>query len=183
MRAVTPVRACAVLACGILLVAGLACASTVPPEALQLSEQSFRDRQLQTRIYDTTDEVAILSASAGVLQDLGFNLDESEVDLGVIVASKERSAVETGQVLRAIALTILTRTSSTYDKRQRIRVSLVSRPHGPTGERTAVRVTFQRLVWDNEDELTQAERLGDPKMYQEFFVKLSTAMFLEAHQI
>jgi len=83
------------------------CAQKIPKDALQLSPQSLQDRQLQTRRFSTTDEAMILTASAAVLQDIGFNLDESNASLGVIVASKKREAVSAGQVVAAIAIAVV----------------------------------------------------------------------------
>jgi len=47
----------------------------------------------------------------------------------------------------------------------------------------AVRVTFQRIVWDIEGNVTRSESLTDPKIYQEFFDKLSKAVFLDAQDL
>lgn len=84
------------------------CGTTIPPEALQWSPESIKLRQLQTRKFETINEAKLLQASAGVLQDLGFNIDESETRLGVLVASKERDATETGQVIGSAFLFLLT---------------------------------------------------------------------------
>ena len=65
---------------------------SVPKDALQMNEATIQQRQLQTRMYDTSDETKILSASASLLQDLGFTLDKSETKVGLIVASKDRDA-------------------------------------------------------------------------------------------
>jgi len=46
-----------------------------------------------------------------------------------------------------------------------------------------VRVTFQRIVWDEQGRVSRSESLEDPELYQEFFFKLSKAVFLEAHGI
>ena len=85
----------------------IACQQRIPKEALQLSPESLADRQLQTRLFETNDEAMLLSASAALLQDLGFTLDESETGLGVIVASKDRDATEAGQVVMAVAFALL----------------------------------------------------------------------------
>jgi hypothetical protein len=119
------------------LVAVASCAASIPDEALQLSRESLAQRRLQTRIYETGDERFILQASAGVLQDTGFSLDEAETSLGVIVGSKDRSAVEGGQVAAQVAMEVLFGVYQPIDEKQKIRVSLVSHPSG--SGRTAVR--------------------------------------------
>jgi hypothetical protein len=156
---------------------------SVPKDALRMNKATLEDRKLQTRLFDTTDEEKILAASAGVLQDLGFNLDESETDLGLIVGSKERDATEAGQVVLAAIVAGLGGGPAMYDTKQKIRLSLVSSPAGENGERIAVRATFQRIVWNNYNQVSRLDRLNDPEMYREFFDKLSKAVFLEAHGI
>ena len=171
----------AILAAGLVLVAG--CEQTIPKDALQLTPESLAQRQAQTRRFDTADEAMLLSASAAVLQDLGFNLDESETKLGLVVASKDRDATEAGQVVGAVLIAVLTGVSVPIDKRQKIRALLVTRPVGESGDTTAVRVTFQRVVWNSEGQVSKSESLTEPELYQEFFSRLSKSVFLEVHEI
>jgi hypothetical protein len=161
----------------------IGCDAKIPKEALELTPESLKLRQLQTRRFDSKDEKALLSAGAGVLQDLGFTLDNSETRMGVIVASKDRSAVETGQVIGSIFVALLTGVPLPWDKEQKIRASLVSRPAGTDTESTLVRVTFQRIVWNTEGKISKTEPLNEPEFYQEFFEKLSKAVFLDAHEL
>jgi len=159
------------------------CVHKLPPDALQLSPESLKIRQLQTRTFDTDDEKKMLSASAAVLQDLGFTISESESKLGLMVASKQRTAVEGGQVAGAILLSILTKQPVHWDKEQSIRVCLVTRPVGEESKSVAVRVTFQRIVINTANQVTKREAVIDEDIYREFFEKLSQSVFLEAHDI
>jgi hypothetical protein len=160
-----------------------ACQPKVPKEALTLSPQSLENRQMQTRWFDTDDENRVLSACSGVLQDLGFNLDESETDLGLIVGSKTRSAVNAGEVVGAIVVAALTGAVIPTSKDQKMRACLVTFPSGEEGKSTGVRVTFQRIVWNTQGQVTCRECLDNPEIYQEFFAKLSKSLFLEANEI
>lgn len=169
----------AVAAC-LGMVAG--CTQTIPPEALQLSATSLQDRQTQTRRFDTRDQEKIQRASAQVLQDLGFQIDESETKLGLIVASKDRDATEVGQVAAAIVVAILFGARVSTDKHQKIRASLVARSV-ENGADTQVRITFQRMIWNQDNVLSKIEGVNDPKVYQEFFDKLSQSVFLTAQDI
>jgi hypothetical protein len=144
-----------------------ACAQQIPKEALQLTPESLERRQAQTRVFDTDNEAELLSASAALLQDLGFNLDESEVELGVIVASKDRDATEAGQVALSILLAGLLGVAMPWDDEQKIRAAVITRP---LEERSgfAVRLTMQRIVWNTQGQVSKTEPLDDPEMYQEF---------------
>ena len=169
-----------------LLIVSAACDS-IPKDALVLSPESLEHRQLQTRRFDGTNEKTILAASAGVLQDLGFNLDESETTLGLIVESKQRSAVSPGQVAGAM-FAALFGVASAIDKTQKIRVSLVVRPtdndiQPAQAKNFYVRVTFQRIIWNTQGQITHIEAVDDAKIYQEFFDKLSKSLFLTANEI
>ena len=165
---------------GVVLLTGC---QTIPKDALTLSPESLKQRQIQTRKYETKDEAKILAACAGLLQDMGFNLDESETALGVIVASKMRSAVNAGQVTAAILVALLGGGAMPIDDKQKMRSSIITRPVGENKEHIAVRVTFQRIVWNTQGQVTVREGLADAKIYQEFFDKLSKSIFLEAHEI
>lgn len=157
------------------------CAPYIPPEALTLQPEAASLRRLQTRRFDTTNEGELLQASLGVLQDLGFELDESESNLGLLVASKLRDVSEPLQITAKIVIGIMSNDDLPIDVSQRIRVSLITRVISPT--ESTVRVTFQRLVWNDRGQVSRAESLEDPELYQEFFFKLSKALFLEAHGI
>ena len=74
----------------------VACQNNTFKEALTLSPDCLSDRQLQTRIFENIDEKKLLTASAAVLQDLGYTIDETEVRCGVIVCSRDRDVTETG---------------------------------------------------------------------------------------
>ncbi len=160
-----------------------ACEETIPKDALQLNEVTLEVRQRQTRYFDTTNEKKILTASAAVLQDLGFNIDESETELGLVFATKDRDATEAGQVAGAFVIALLFGVPIAVDDEQKIRVSLVTRPRGKNKEQVAVRVTFQRVVWDTAGDVARSEPLDDAELYQGFFNRLSQSVFLEAHQI
>lgn len=160
-----------------------ACQPQVPKEALQLSQESLQMRQLQTRIFDTKDEASVLSASAALLQDIGFNLEKSETKLGFMLGTKDRDATNAGQIVGAVILAALTGAVVPVDKSQKMRACVVTHPYGEQKEKMAVRVTFQRIVWNTQGQITTMEALAEPEMYQEFFSKLSKSLFLEAQNI
>jgi hypothetical protein len=191
--------------CVISILSG--CATTIPPEALQMQPDTLANRQIQSRKFDIKSERELLSASASVLQDMGFNLDESQTSLGVIVASKSRDAKDGGQIAGAVLMGILFGAAAvSYDKDQKIRASLVTKPAvtnnpikvelttnaGKTikfdqqveaSSGYVVRVTFQRLVWNQKGIMTKVEGINDPAIYTEFYEKLSKSVFLQAQNV
>ena len=170
-----------------LLILFSSCVQKIPKEALQLSTESLQNRQMQTRRFDT-DEKTLLASSAAVLQDLGFTIDESETDLGVIACSKTRDATSAGQIAGAVIVAIFTGSVTPVDKEQLIRASLVTHPikidkTEKSKCSTALRVTFQRIVTNTQNKITRRECIIEAEIYQEFFEKLSQSVFLEAHEI
>ena len=159
------------------------CATHRAEEGLTLSPESLEHRQLQTRKFEGISEKDMLIACAGVLQDLGFVLDETESDLGLIVASKKRDATDAKQVAMVIFLALLG-IPMEMDQEQSIRVSLVSRPVSiDSDDSYFVRITFQRIVWTDQKTISKREPILEPIIYQEFYEKLSKSIFLEAQKI
>lgn len=168
----------------LLICLGIIGCVSVPAGFLKPSEDSLAKRQLQIRQYDTTDETKIITSVAGVLQDLGFTLDDSETKLGLVVASKAANATSKGQIAGAFVFDVLFGTATTRecDRSQVLKASVVTRP-SLEGKKIVVRVTFQRLVYDMENHLNRVETVSEPAMYQKFYDSLSKAIFLEAQQI
>jgi hypothetical protein len=158
----------------------VACQNRILEEAFTLSPESLKDRQLQTRIFEDTDEKKLLTASAAVLQDLGYTIDETEVRVGVIACSRDRDVTDPGEVVLSIALLFLG-INHPYAERQKVLASLVTKPL--SRERIAVRITFQHMVWNSDYVMIKNEQINEPEIYQEFFSKLSKSVFLVAHEI
>jgi hypothetical protein len=157
------------------------CVNQMAREALTLQPEALEQRRIQTRRFETQSEHELLTASLEVLQDLGFSVDETEPDLGLIVASKNRDASSTGEMIGAFIIGAAGDTQVSYNVEQRIRASVVTRGLGKSG--TSVRVTFQRIVWNNLGEISTNESIEEPKLYQEFFAKLSNSVFFTAFDI
>lgn len=166
----------------ILMLAG--CATAIPKGALKITPVSLEKRSMQTRKYEGISEPDILSASAGVIQDLGFNIDDSETKLGVIVGSKYRDATDMGQKTAAFFIAVFTGVFIPTDEKQKLRISLVVSPtQEGDPQKHFVRVTFQRIVWNDQKQISKYEALDDPEMYQKFFDLLSKSVFLEGAKI
>jgi hypothetical protein len=172
----------------------------------QLTPESQVHKAAQTRYFETADDIELLSASAAVLQDLGFQLSESVHELGYLRATKERSARERGQsITRFLVLLVSTGAllvgvppiQIPIDLHQKIEASMVARPVNEDATRHEVRIQFYRTIWKGDGAVSSGqgqseyippgeqmmEMIRDPLIYQQFFAKLSKAVFLEAHTI
>jgi hypothetical protein len=164
-------------------------------QAFELSPRSLKERQIESRRFEGTDQTRLLVACQALLQDMGFHTEESESKLGLLVASADREAGSTGEVIGSILLShtplvnvvaamVTGKQPDTWDTRQKVRASLVVSEAPSAGPGAyIVRVTFQRIIWDNHQKLSKQEWLGQPELYQDFFNRLSKAVFLEAQQI
>jgi hypothetical protein len=130
-----------------------------------------------------------LAAIAGVLQDLGFTLDNSETKLGFVAASKKADATSGGQMAGAFFLDLLAAAGGGHgnamqncDKSQVVKASVITKP-SLEANKTVVRVTFQRIVWNVNNQISKVETINDIEIYQKFYDGLSKAIFLEAQKI
>ena len=149
-----------------LLLAG--CQSDVERQtaALTLSDGDVAQRAVRMRRFDTADRAAILSAAAGVLQDLGYSVDDVSSTNGLLNASKTRDA-SGGSAF-------------SVDRVQRIRASIVASP-GADGRDTVVRASFQRVVRGADGRVTALLPVTEATIYQRFFDELSQSAFLQGH--
>ena len=167
---------------------------TQPAEFFQLTPESSAHRAMQTRFFDTENDQELLSASAAALQDLGFQVEESVREVGFLRAAKERSAREYGQYRNRFFLWLLSlgHVVIPIDLHQKIAASIVTRPLNEAHSRQEVRIIFYRAVWKGDGQADRnyippgeqkMEMIRDPEIYQQFFAKLSKAVFLEPHSI
>jgi hypothetical protein len=184
---------------------GAACAGpkTTPIELFKLTPESAANKAMQTRQFETPNSDELLSASAAVLQDLGFQVTECDRNVGFLRAAKERSAREYGQEIRRDIVAFLTLmigalggTNTMYlapvDLHQQINASLIAQPIRDDDKHQKVRIVFYRLVWKGAGSSgnqsippgqQKMEMIRDAEIYQQFFARLSKAVFLEAYKI
>jgi hypothetical protein len=182
------------------IVGGLLSACAQPPKVesfFELTPQVAQNRALQTRMFETSNEKELLSASAAVLQDLGFQIEEVAKEVGVLRAAKERGAREYGQEIMQVFIFILGILGGKpvlmpVDVHQQINATLVTRRSETDASRFSVRVVFHRSIWKGDGNTgdqyispgeQSLEMIVDAKIYQQFFAKLSKSVFLEAHKI
>ena len=168
----------------------LSACETLPKNAFRLSETGLQTREIQTREYSSVDDAAILAASIAVLQDMGYTIEEVEKMLGVLSASKRADATNKMEAFGSLALDsmkcvftlMLACDGKNYgeiDDVQDIRLTLITRPQREIDGEVSVRLTIQRVIWDKRGRLTAQQTITDSRVYEDFFAKLSKAVFLE----
>lgn len=165
----------------IFLCLGIIGCASIPKGFLKPDAASLEKKQLQMRQYGTTDEKQILAAVAGVFQDLGFTLDSSETKLGFVAASKKADAVNNAQVF-FVAFFAGSNAALQCDGTQVVKASVITKP-SLDGQKIVVRVTFQRIIWNLNNQVSRVEGIDDLEIYQKFYDALSKAIFLEAQKI
>ncbi len=170
----------------IIVVILVGCTSP-PPHVFLVTPEMLAERQVETRRYDGINEADLLSACANVLQDLGFQLENSEPRLGVLTVSKQRDAKDAGEIIVSFIVAMLSGAPVPYSKDQSIRAALVVRPVNDSNgnalpDNHYVRITFQRLVRRTDNSI-YVQTLRDPKLYEGFYEKLSKSVFIEAQKI
>lgn len=170
-------------ALGVAILVGTTACATIPPDAFKLSGSAVEDRRIQSRIFELSDEVKLMAAGIAVLQDMGYSIDETEKNVGLVTASKDVDATNGAQIAGAILLAMLGGGSTPVDKSQKIRVSLVTKPSANEKDGYLARITFQRIVTNTHNQISRVETIKEESLYSDFFDKLSKSVFLEAHSI
>lgn len=159
------------------------------------------------RRFASADERKVLTASVATLQDLGFSLANGDSALGLIVATKERSAqgaksnAETTTEVVAVAAVVAGSVvlagplgplfllahggggDSDPPHRQELRVSISVGAAAAPETGTIVRLSAQRIVYSRGNRVLLAETLSDPALTQAFYGALSKSLFLQAHHL
>ncbi|MCP5128861.1 MAG: hypothetical protein H6985_04660 [Pseudomonadales bacterium] len=66
----------------------VAACSNQPNEEIMQGASPVQLRSFQTRAFDTSDKLLMLRSVVATLQDLGFIIDEANVDLGSVTGTK-----------------------------------------------------------------------------------------------
>ncbi len=165
-----------------VLVGGVLLAACASYKNLYTLDSDYLERRnVETRIFDTSKTKDLLVASAQVLQDMGYTITESDVEIGVITATKTQNAMpKVGKVLVTV-LSSLNGQQAVYDDTQKFYVCIVNTK--ANAKQTRTRVIFARIVYDNLGKISEVEKLDDVKLYTEFFDKLGQSVFLTANNI
>lgn len=151
-------------------------------EQIWLSEESqVKLRAAQSRVFATTDKVAVLEAIVATMQDLGFMVEVLDQELGIVSAKKyvdlERPTFLDPSYLlyRPDTLMILTRNIHTwgpfYHRSDLVRLTVTVRKRNDL--QLVVRAAAQFYL----------RAVEDPAPYQKYFRALEQALFLQGQTV
>lgn len=149
------------------------CATTgVTPQKTQLQIREF-----QTRTYDTNDTKMVLKAMLNVLQDEGYIVQNANVELGLLTATKEIDIENKGEAFLAL---FFMGANARWKKNSIIESTAnVSE----FGTQARVRVNFQLKVLDNKGGILEVKQIEDEKYYQDFFSKVDKGIFIQKEKL
>ena len=102
------------LLAALLLVGSVAGCTSIPEEAYQLPPSSQSVRDAQTRTFEVPDEANILQVAVALMQDMEYNFDTIEYELGVLSGSKVVDADSLAQLTGAVVADIVLVTLSVF---------------------------------------------------------------------
>jgi hypothetical protein len=165
-----------------ILIAGCLATACASYNNLYAPDANYlKRRNIETRVFDTTNTKELLVASAQLLQDMNYTITESDTDIGVITATKNKEAGSTAGKAALTVLAALNGQRAVYEDKQKFYVSVVNTK--VNAHQTKTRVTFARMVYDNLGNVVRIEKLDDPALYTGFFDKLAQSVFLTANNI
>ena len=153
------------------------CIVHLDPNAFVVNQETLKKRSMQSQRFQKVQRKQLMSSVVGVLQDLEFNIDEGDSDLGVFVGSKARSAFDDRQKFSAFLQILGGNDRVVVEKSQKFRISIIIYPIGKTTGQSStgdylVRTNFQRIVWNNLNQVARAESLDSPEFFRDFFSKI-----------
>jgi hypothetical protein len=145
-------------------------------QILMSNSSQVRLRSIQSRVFDTTDKFKIMNAAIAAMQDLYFDVDVLDEDLGVISGKK---------LFRQDNKPVTDRTYYAYKTDELIIFNTSFRTFGPFNYRNDLtRLTITVRPKEETRSLVRASvqyairAVEDPEMYQKFFRTLEQSLFL-----
>ncbi|MBL0690158.1 MAG: hypothetical protein JJV93_00570 [Alphaproteobacteria bacterium] len=133
-------------------------------------------RSMQTKNIETNSKEEITSIVIGTLQDMDYNVLESDYDLGVIVGQKISPARNLlGKFFNFILYLLDNEISYDVSVETVITVTIDS----VKNKSSRVRVSVAQITIDNFGYITDSVLIKDAVIYQSIFKKISQSSFIE----
>ena len=141
---------------------------------------------MQTRHFEVDSADVIFAATVSALQDLEYNIDELQMPLGVVTASKiadaDNATEKTGLFMMDLLcyMTMSGDCTSLQGAQDRFEISMtmVVQPSLAKAGEYTVRITLQRALINKDGNVRNYERIAEPEIYERLFSSLSKSLFL-----
>jgi cytidylate kinase len=147
----------------------LGCSSNDGPSATPMS--TLERRSFQTREFDTPDTRVVMKAMINVLQDMGFQIQNADAQLGLLTATKwaniEHSKKEIKRARKdesVLSKSLVLETTANISE---------------FGTQSRVRANFQERILNAEGATLAVNQIEDPQFYQTFFAQVDRGVFLQ----
>jgi hypothetical protein len=147
-------------------------------QILMSEDSQVKLRSIQSRVFDTTDRAKILRVAVATMQDLFFDIDVLDEELGIISGKKwfnhnsswaDHPTYYLYETDELLIFNTNFRSWGPFNYRKDLtRMTITLRPKEKT--RMLVRASLQYNI----------RAVEDPEMYQKFFKTLGQSLFLEA---
>lgn len=146
-------------------------------QILMSEDSQVKLRSIQSRVFDTTDKIKLMRATVATMQDLFFDVDVLDEELGVVSGKKlinqnpqvDDPSYYNYKTDELIIFNTNFRTWGPFQYRNDLtRMTVTVRPKEKT--RSLVRASVQYNI----------RAIEDPEIYQAFFKTLSQSLFLTA---
>ena len=147
-------------------------------QILMSEDSQVKLRSIQSRVFDTTDRAKILRVAVATMQDLFFDIDVLDEELGIISGKKwfnhnsswaDHPTYYLYETDELLIFNTNFRSWGPFNYRKDLtRMTITVRPKEKT--RMLVRASVQYNI----------RAVEDPEMYQKFFKTLGQSLFLEA---
>jgi hypothetical protein len=147
-------------------------------QILMSEDSQVKLRSIQTRVFDTTDRAQIMRVAVATMQDLFFDIDVLDEELGIISGKKwfnhnsswaDHPSYYLYQTDELLIFNTNFRSWGPFNYRKDLtRMTITVRPKEKT--RLLVRASVQYDI----------RAVEDPEMYQKFFKTLGQSLFLAA---
>ena len=147
-------------------------------QILMSEDSQVKLRSIQTRVFDTTDRSKIMRVAVATMQDLFFDIDVLDEELGIISGKKwfnnnsswaDHPSYYLYETDELLIFNTNFRSWGPFNYRKDLtRMTITVRPKEKT--RMLVRASVQYNI----------RAVEDPEMYQKFFKTLGQSLFLEA---
>lgn len=132
-------------------------------------------KEVQMRIFECTDEAALMVAAAKTLEAQGFEVDQKASSIGILTAKSRKDASTGNQIAQALVRALLVGPGGGPLATASTTHAMVVATPNPAAGSTEVRVWYDVIVARQGEKYDYPVRVSKPETYTQFFTNMSDA--------